>query len=272
MNTDRYREHVRTLCEYAVNGAVGRPESDPVYRMVTEDRDTGSKYSSCGDLPHWLFYRLGIRMGWVNRDEHNGWRVGLNIGDLVYTSGLGRPIGGMTHLHTGDVVAVWNRADTTDSHILVVDRHIPGERIHSWDYGQPGGRRRVRELRKVTGGWFLGNKKIQSILRLGDVLIQADKAHGLKPVDLLALETDTADTDPAPDMLGSRTLRSWIPYMRGLDVEFAQTAVKAMPDGIFGPKTEGMVRLFQTANHLGVDGIVGPLTWAAIKKVLDNER
>lgn len=39
-------------------------------------------------------------------------------------------------------------------------------------------------------------------------------------------------------------------------------------DGIFGPKTESAVKAFQKANKLVQDGIVGPLTWAALDKAL----
>jgi peptidoglycan hydrolase-like protein with peptidoglycan-binding domain len=35
-------------------------------------------------------------------------------------------------------------------------------------------------------------------------------------------------------------------------------------DGIFGPVTKHAVEEFQASRHLAVDGIVGPLTWAAL--------
>jgi len=60
------------------------------------------------------------------------------------------------------------------------------------------------------------------------------------------------------------------PYMRGDDVRRVQQALENKgydaggADGIYGPKTEQAVKLFQKAAGLETDGVVGPKTWAAL--------
>jgi len=49
-----------------------------------------------------------------------------------------------------------------------------------------------------------------------------------------------------------------------LQTALSQAGYRVGLDGIFGPRTEQVVRLFQTAHGLASDGVVGPMTAAAL--------
>lgn len=52
---------------------------------------------------------------------------------------------------------------------------------------------------------------------------------------------------------------------RGSDVAEVQTILGIEADGRFGPKTQNAVEEFQISRNLNPDGIVGKLTWAALR-------
>lgn len=54
------------------------------------------------------------------------------------------------------------------------------------------------------------------------------------------------------------------PHVTVLQERLVQLGAGIAIDGDFGPATEAAVRVFQRENDLGIDGIVGPNTWAAL--------
>lgn len=166
-----FREKARAFCDDAIPGGSVRLR-DPRYREVTERRDPGPGYSSCGDLAHALLEHLGVRERWVNRASVNGrFAWGMNINRLARRP-IGSAAGGLSRayitgetLQTGDIVIVWARQDTTDAHVFVVDSHAGGV-VTSWDYGQ-GPMAKARwgaEANHVEGA-----KRSRRIMGLADV-------------------------------------------------------------------------------------------------------
>lgn len=71
---------------------------------------------------------------------------------------------------------------------------------------------------------------------------------------------------PAPNPPAGATARPVLRQgSRGADVVYLQKRLGGLSsDGDFGPATKARVQQFQTNHRLTADGIVGPLTWAAI--------
>ena len=198
-DVDALRLHVKPLLEWACAGGA-LDEDRPHYQAVTEGRDRGTaqdRYSSCGDLAHWLLYRLGCRQHWVNRKENLGWRQGTNVGDLAFgapTSVRRTPRPG-ARFDTGDVVIIWNRADGTDAHVMVVyEFGLSPLRLVVAEYGQPGGHIAERKLTVRDGELFVGARQIQRWLPLHLALTDAAERALLDPVSF----PWPSDTLPAP--------------------------------------------------------------------------
>lgn len=197
VSVDQLRMDASAWCEAAVDGDNGVKFNNPVYQAVTEHRDPGPGYSSCGDLGHWLLYRMGVRSKWVNRQEHLGWKAGLNVSMLAFTCPVARAPRPGEVFHRGDIFIVWTKPQGTDAHVDVCDFFDVESKVSkSWDYGQAttnpvtwnptmteGCRRTNKLYTDAAGDWWIGARKLQKVLPLIEVLTYC-KAHGeLVPAD-----------------------------------------------------------------------------------------
>lgn len=195
---DRRQGYVRALLDWACIGGP-KDELGPHYTAVTEHRDPANpKYSSCGDLAHWLLFRLGVRLHWINRSEHNGWTSGVNISRLASDAPLlcrKTPMPG-ARFEPGDILIVWNHPEGKDSHVMVVYEYSPSPTLFLvGEYGQPGGHVTSRTLVTREGHLFVGSRQVQRWLPLADVLTYAAEHDALVDVDL---PEGIRPTDPAP--------------------------------------------------------------------------
>ncbi|HEX6273436.1 MAG TPA: hypothetical protein VFZ53_10355 [Polyangiaceae bacterium] len=204
-----YRAMAAELVEFACGGPSGRPEQDPVYQAVVEGRDRPpypNKYSSCGDLAHWMLYRLGVRLPWINRAEHLGWTSGVNVSRLAFDSGLFVSKPSTTErFKPGDIGIVWSNTAGTDAHVFVFLDDQQPTAIFVAEYGQPGGKVNTRRVGYYGGLMSLGVRGLYRVLRLDAVIDAADAGGFLE-------QPETADmwarrvlpelyktTDPPPE-------------------------------------------------------------------------
>lgn len=210
-----YRLAACMLLTYAVDGSHRgeRVVGDPVYRVVVEGR-IGPKYSSCGDLAHWMLYRLGVRAPFVNRAEFreylggHGWRVGLNL-NLLVPPPIGtcpvaiRPskLEAMPDVQAGDLLQISNvygghQVCVSGREDTLAPDGSPVVTLTTAEYGQPGGKQKHHVLQLISGSLFLGANHVVSWLPLPAALA----LPGRVAPDLGALKQAQAGTVglPAP--------------------------------------------------------------------------
>lgn len=137
------REKARAFCDWATKNGAGVRLADPEYLEITERRDRGPRYSSCGDLAHALLEHLGVKAPWVNRKSQGTWQDGANVNRLARSpvgndrsSPLARALRPDEQLQSGDIAIAWREGGTaSDAHVFIIDTHGP-DAISSWDYGQ----------------------------------------------------------------------------------------------------------------------------------------
>lgn len=183
--TPRRRELALHLCSWATYEGKGAPVDSDRYRVVTEGRTLPhGAYSSCGDLVHWMLYSLGCRdRSLCNRESLGGWRVGQNLSLLDRHRELRRPWA--EPAQPGDIVLIEGEFE----HVCVVQEWGP-QWATTYDYGQPGGEMRVRELkepRSLYECWGIGNGSASWIMDLDKIEFTAEPSL---PPDLLGQGQD----------------------------------------------------------------------------------
>ena len=168
------------LCEYACGFEQGRGKDDPVYLEVVEHRDVPpnrAHYSSCGDLPWWLLYRLGLRTPWMNRAANGTYNGGMNISDLAACPAHINPPHDFEPT-PGDILEIWNSPQGFDAHACVVLAPPHAGKVTLANYGAggmnaaawPGARVSDSDWRPNTGGPFVGHRKLLRVIQLERVI------------------------------------------------------------------------------------------------------
>lgn len=82
-----------------------------------------------------------------------------------------------------------------------------------------------------------------------------------RPIGERVTEPAEATPNPAPPKFPGKPVKIG---SKGVTVQIVQGRLGIVSDGKFGPRTDDAVRAFQRDRGLTVDGIVGPVTWAAL--------
>jgi hypothetical protein len=206
LTLDVWRSAAVALCEYACGYEAGRNKDDPVYLEVTEGRDGPGperrrRYSSCGDLAHWLYKRLGVREQWLNRTDDNAfgpWRPGENIARLwggACPFDQVPPDDPQWMPDPGDVVLIWNSG--IDAHVMVAIGR-DGAALRTANYGaggmsplaSPGAKIASKVLTFQHGKHFYGTRQVQRYLPLSAVVEQLSVPPDLRGAALTGEEFD----------------------------------------------------------------------------------
>lgn len=209
LTLDVWRSAAVALCEYACGPEPGRRKDDAVYVEVTEGRDGPGPeqrrhYSSCGDLAHWLYKRLGIREAWINRTDDGAfaaWKSGANVSQLWGgTCPIDKepPSDSSWLPGPGDVVLIWNSG--FDAHVMV-SLGRDGNSLRTANFGAAGMSPVVTSGAKIgskpltwhRGKPFYGSRQIQRYLPLEEAVKRITVAPDLRGAALSGEEVDAIE-------------------------------------------------------------------------------
>ena len=210
LTIDVWQSAAVALCEHACGYDMGRSKDDPVYVEVTEGRDgpgpeQRKRYSSCGDLAHWLYKRLGIREPWINRTDDGvfgPWHSGENVSRLwggACPFDQVPPADGVWMPGAGDVVILWNTG--RDAHVMVSLGVASDGKLRTANYGAggmssallPGARLGAAHVTWQRGKPFYGARQIQRFLPLSEAVRHISVAPDLRGAALTGEELDAIE-------------------------------------------------------------------------------
>jgi hypothetical protein len=253
----------------------GRRQWDPVFEAVTEGRQK-PKYSACGDLGHWLLYRLGFRHHWINRHECLGWTSQVNVTRLTAVKAGGsntlarQPEPGDL-VYAGDVLVVYAH-DNDRVHVMVVygngddsaaaavelrsGVHLKTCEYGQWNssFGRPSGKLACHVVDVLHGKVLVGASPLDSVLSLDDLEQPEPMVEAHAYAAQIASEQRMLALVPSP-------------RMRGPDVQwFAEELKRAgfnpgLPIDVFGPLCERATRLWQDEEGFPSTGTVNADSW-----------
>ncbi len=269
------RTRAAELLKLAGKNYQGRRQWDPVFEAVTEGRQR-PKYSACGDLGHWLLYRLGFRHHWINRDEAFGWSQYVNVTRLTaIAAGGGNEYARLVEpgdlVYAGDVLVVYAH-DNDRVHVMVVYGNgddsaaaavelRPGTHLKTCEYGQwnssfgrPSGKLSCHVVDVLQGKVLIGTAPLDSVLSLDDL----EQTEPMAEANAYARELAAAQRVLA--LVPS-------PRMRGTDVQWWAEELKhcsfnpGLPIDVFGPMCERATKLWQDEQSLPITGMVTADSW-----------
>ena len=136
--------------------------------------------------------------------------------------------------------------------------------LHSWAWAVGAGASYPRMLKLVNAGNFMGAIMECDINpKVGTIILRNEANHQLL--------TNAANVAPGQDMLVYPSVVGDTTYdhsVTSLQHALALLGYDIAQDGIMGPVTVDTIKKFQATRKLTVDGIAGPLTWAALQTAM----
>ena len=170
--------------------------------------------------------------------------------------------------HPGDTVLFdWPKNGHADHTGIVIADH--GTYLDTFEYNTSPGD--AGSQRNGGGCYYRRRTKdatVMGVLQSSKWLVPAGATKPVQPAPKPVAHTLKANPFKVPLLTRGRPVLRLGANMTSAEVKFVQWACGAVvQDGVWGPKTDAIVRTFQKYHGLPVDGVVGPQTLSSLQRV-----